>query len=71
MYCRIKGFAYINVYNSNALNLKAFEERRALPIFTRGISCGVKYWHELGQDLDVGCLLKHFHFNQCQNLSCM
>lgn len=50
------------MYNSNVLNLKSFEESRALPIFTRGIICGVKYWHELGQDLAVELSAQTFPF---------
>ena len=41
------------MYNSNALNLKWFEESWAPPIFTCGITHGVQYLRELGQDLAV------------------
>jgi len=53
IYSKIKGSDYINVYNLNALNLKCFEEIWAPPIFTCGITRGVQYSCELGQDLAV------------------
>lgn len=53
IYCRIKGSDYINVYNSNALSLKWFEESWAPPNCTCGISRGVQYLRELGQAVDL------------------
>lgn len=41
------------MYNSNALNLKWFEESWAPPSFTCGITPAVQYSCELGQDLAV------------------